>query len=63
MSNGEWGGHAWVMFKQAGKQFVFESVDKSGPMIHPWETAQEKYKPGLSINHKMETFHYREEKN
>ena len=60
MHTGEWGGHAWVMFQLNSKQYVFETVDKSGSMVHPWEAAKEKYRPGLSINHKMETYHYRE---
>lgn len=57
---GEWGGHAWVMLRKDGKLYVFESVDKKGSMLHPWETAKEKYRPGLSIDHEMRTFHYRE---
>lgn len=55
-----WGGHAWIMFRQEGKLFVLETVNKKNKMIKPWEEAKKVYKPGLSIDHELNTYHYRE---
>ena len=57
----ELGGHAWVMFRQDNKQFVLETVDKAGSMLYPWEEAKKKYHPGLSIDHALNTYHYRDD--
>ncbi|MEM7332719.1 MAG: transglutaminase domain-containing protein [Chloroflexota bacterium] len=56
----EFGGHAWIMLRKDDQIYVYETVNKSGSMLIPWEKAKKKYFPGLSINHNLQTFHYRE---
>ena len=57
----ELGGHAWIMLRKENQLYVYETVDKAGSMLKPWDEAKEKYFPGLSINHNLQTFHYREQ--
>jgi transglutaminase-like putative cysteine protease len=53
-------GHAWVIFKQDGQEFLFEATSKRRPIIRSIEEGVKKrYRPDHSVNRRFNTYRYK----
>ena len=51
------GGHAWVLFRQAGNEYLLEAVaEQRADMVRPLIEACSEYRPHFSINSRFETY-------
>ena len=50
------GGHAWVLFREAGREYVLETVGHTrAEMVQPLEAVRTQYEPHFAINGRFET--------
>jgi transglutaminase-like putative cysteine protease len=51
------GGHAWVLFRQEGEEFLLEAVARSeSRMVRPLSAVAKKYRPEYGVGRALKTF-------
>lgn len=50
--------HAWVTFKQQGKEYLLETTLKYDKMVYLLETTQPSYRPDIGVDRHLRTYQY-----